>query len=42
MTLKEAGFDVTGLDLSENMLSLANERALKKRAKATFIGRQHA
>lgn len=29
VTLKQAGFDVTGLDLSENMLSLANERSLE-------------
>lgn len=28
VTLKKLGYDVTGLDLSPNMLSLANERAL--------------
>ncbi|MGB3161371.1 class I SAM-dependent DNA methyltransferase [Carnobacterium sp.] len=28
VTLKKRGYDVTGLDLSPNMLSLANERAL--------------
>lgn len=37
VTLKEAGFDVTGLDLSENMLSLANERALKKGLKLPLL-----
>lgn len=37
VTLKQAGFDVTGLDLSENMLTLANERALNAGVKLPLI-----
>ncbi|MGX7387288.1 class I SAM-dependent DNA methyltransferase [Carnobacterium divergens] len=37
VTLKQAGFDVTGLDLSENMLTLANERAINAGVKLPLI-----
>ncbi|MGX7419493.1 class I SAM-dependent DNA methyltransferase [Carnobacterium gallinarum] len=37
VTLKQGGFDVTGLDLSENMLSLANDRALEAGVKLPLL-----
>lgn len=35
--LREAGFDVTGLDLSSDMLQKASDKALKKRYKIMFL-----
>lgn len=37
MKLREIGFDITGLDLSADMLEAAMEKALKKRYKIMFI-----
>lgn len=37
VTLKKRGYDVTGLDLSPNMLSLANERALSAKVHLPLI-----
>ena len=37
VALSKRGYDVTGLDLSDNMLSLASERALKEQVKLPLI-----